>query len=230
MRTMSRGFRAVGWCLASIVGLACTSSRLIGVPIHSTAALAFSDRDAFALDAESEVLRCVGQSKYVPPFRSPLALALVRAPAMRSFHFEVEARSTTADYPHRDLVFVFGYQSPQRFYYVHLAPNPDPHAHGIFKVDAADRVRLDPVVERGFAWGEEWHRIEIVRDSDSGEIEVFADGERLLTATDTTFDHGLVGVGSFDDAGEFRHLELEGDFSFAVDGIELPTPRAGDSP
>lgn len=230
MRAMNRGSGAVGRCMALVVGLACASSRHVEVPFHSTAALAFSDRGAFALDAEAEILRCVGQSKYVPPVRSPLAVALVRAPALRSFHLAVEARSTTADYPHRDLVFVFGYQSPKRFYYVHLAPNPDPHAHGIFKVADADRVRLDPVVERGFTWGDEWHRIEIVRNVDSGAIEVTADGERLLAATDTTFDHGLVGVGSFDDAGEFRHLEFEGDSSFAVDGIELPKPLAGDSP
>ena len=33
------------------------------------------------------------------------------------------------EYGHRDMVFVFGYQSPAKFYYVHIATKADPNAN-----------------------------------------------------------------------------------------------------
>jgi hypothetical protein len=57
----------------------------------------------------------------------------------------------------------------------------------------------------------------VVHCADSGEIAVYVDGSKapLMTATNTTFDSGRVGFGSFDNIGWLRNLRVTGT---AVDG------------
>ncbi len=58
----------------------------------------------------------------------------------------VELRSTAAMpkvTPRRDVLLVVGYQSPTRFYYVHISSAGDAVHNGIFLVDNADRRRID---------------------------------------------------------------------------------------
>jgi acetyl esterase/lipase len=153
------------------------------------------------------------KSDYAPTHRSPTGLAILRAPQVGSFTLDVDARSTTAEYDHRDLCLVFGYQSPTRFYYAHLASKPDERAHGVFLVNDADRANIVQTKSEGVRWGDHWHRLRVRRDAASGRIEVFVDdfATPALTATDRTFVTGRVGFGSFDDQGEFDALRLYGD-------------------
>ncbi len=55
-----------------------------------------------------------------------------------------------------------------------------------------------------------WHRIRLERQSAKGTIDVFFgdDLTPLLSATDRTLESGRVGVGSFDETGEFRSFEV----------------------
>lgn len=162
--------------------------------------------------APRRCLALTGKSTYAPPVRSPTALAVLRAPRVTDFVLDVDVRSTTAEYGHRDLCVFFGYQSPTRFYYAHLATKPDDHAHGIFLVDDRDRVNIVRTRSAGMRWGDGWRRVRVRRDTASGDIEVFVDdfAEPILTAQDTTLTAGRVGVGSFDDLGEFAALRLYG--------------------
>lgn len=151
------------------------------------------------------------KSAYVPTVRSPTALALVPEVDVGAFVLDVDARSTTAEYGHRDLVLVFGYQAPDRFYYAHLASKPDDRAHGVFLVNGADRVNITKTRDDGMRWRDGWHRLRVRRDA-AGAIAVFADdfAEPKLTASDLTLPHGRVGVGSFDDCGEFDAVRVYG--------------------
>ena len=58
----------------------------------------------------------------------------------------------------------------------------------------------------------EWHEVRVVHCADAGEIAVYVDGSEapLMTATDTTFDSGRVGFGSFDNIGRLRNLAVTG--------------------
>src|SRR5262245_61857113 len=58
-------------------------------------------------------------SKYTPPHRSPFNFALIAGKRFGDFVLDVELQSTAREYGHRDMVLVFGYQSPAQFYYVH---------------------------------------------------------------------------------------------------------------
>ena len=110
----------------------------------------------------------------------------------------------------RDVLLIFGYQSPTRFYYVHLSRKTDAVHNGIFLVNDVDRKRLDPPTSTGRLVDQEWHRVRLVRAAATGQIRVFfgSDENPILSAVDATLLTGRVGVGSFDETAEFRALEL----------------------
>lgn len=161
------------------------------------------------------LLALVTAGKPGGPVRRPSALALVNGPDLTDTTLEVEVRSTAAMpdvTPRRDALLIVGYQSPTKFYYVHLSAARDEVHNGIFLVDEADRRRIDsrsevtPLVDR------EWHRTRLVRSAASGRLEVYVDDrpEPIMVATDTALPWGRVGVGSFDDTAEFRRVVVRG--------------------
>lgn len=119
----------------------------------------------------------------------------------------------------RDVVIVFGYQSDTQFDYVHLSSDNTILAHnGIFKVNNADRARIDyqwngrsrganPAITDG-----EWHDVTVRYLPATGEIAVYVDGsaDPLMTARDSTFGTGRIGFGSFDNTGSLRNLTVTG--------------------
>lgn len=149
------------------------------------------------------------KANYAPPFRSPTALALLRGD-LESFELTLEAQSTGRQYGHRDLCLVFGYQDPSHYYYVHLAPAPDAHAHNVFLVNGSARKALLPVQSSGMEWDDAWHTLRLVRDAEAGTAAVYVDGstEPILQVQDATLRQGRTGVGSFDDTGRFRQIAV----------------------
>lgn len=156
--------------------------------------------------------RLAKKSKYKPPHRSPLNFALLRDTEVGDFVLEARVRSTVKDYAHRDICLFFGYQDPDHFYYVHLGKTTDDHANQIFIVDGADRKKISTKTTPGTDWDDAWHRVKIVRNAADGAIAVYFDNmdEPVMTATDKTFATGRVGVGSFDDLGDFDDVTLRG--------------------
>lgn len=159
-----------------------------------------------------KLLSLHGKSDYTPPVRSPHNMARVRDLVVTDFRLDVDARQTGREYGHRDLCFFFGYQDPSHFYYVHLATVADPHANSIFIVNGAPRVSIAAKRTDGTDWKSGFHHIRIERNTESGSIKVyFNDMENpVMEAVDKTFLHGEVGVGSFDDTGDFDNFTVHG--------------------
>lgn len=165
------------------------------------------------------------RAAYAPPFRSPLAIALLDGIEFRSFTLEADLLQSGREYGHRDLCLFLGFQAPDRYYYVHMATTPDQNAHNVFLVDGAPRRNLITPRERGVDWGqEEWHHVKLVRDADAGTILVWFDDMEtpVLEAEDRTLQWGRVGFGSFDDQGMLRNLEIWSDESRPVDSEGSP--------
>jgi hypothetical protein len=161
----------------------------------------------------NHVLRVLGQSDYKPPHRSPHSIALWKNLVVGDFELTVDVQNTNVDAgPHRDLCLFWGYQDPAHFYYVHFGAQADPHACQIFIVNDAPRTMITVEQAAGTPWTDDWHRLKVVRKVDEGTIEVFFDAmdTPLMTARDTTFTWGQVGVGTFDDHGNFDNLVLRG--------------------
>jgi hypothetical protein len=111
------------------------------------------------------------------------------------------------------MVMVFGYQDPAHFYYVHFGKKTDDHANQIFIVNDAPRVKISTKTTSGTAWDDAWHEVKITRDVKDGAIAVYFDDvqEPVMTATDTTFAWGKIGIGAFDDLGNFDDIVLAGE-------------------
>jgi hypothetical protein len=147
------------------------------------------------------------------PIRRPAALAILKSEPLTDLTLRLELRSTApADLAVRDVQLIVGYQSPTRFYYIHLSAKTDAVHNGIFIVDNADRKRIDEPTSKAHLVDQAWHRVRIERNTATGTIAVFFDDlpTPILSATDKTHAWGRVGVGSFDETGEFRNLEVVG--------------------
>jgi hypothetical protein len=152
------------------------------------------------------------KSDYKPPHRSPLHIALVKELIVGDFILEARCQSTVKDYGHRDLCVYFGYQAAGKFYYAHLGKKTDNHANQIFIVNGADRKKISTKTTEGTNWTDGWHTIKVVRRVADGTIEVYFDDLKTpaMTAKDKTFTWGRVGVGSFDDTGNWDDVKIHG--------------------
>ena len=153
-----------------------------------------------------------GKSNFEPPYRSPFNMARVNDLKVSDFSLEVDAMQTGKEYGHRDLCFFFGYQDSSHFYYVHLATVADPHANSIFLVNGAPRVSIAQKRTNGTDWKTGFHRVRIERNVETGTIRVYFNDMKVpvMETVDKTFLVGEVGLGSFDDTGDFDNLNIRG--------------------
>lgn len=163
-------------------------------------------------DEGDKRLSLFGKSEYRPEVRSPYNIARVKDVEVTDFVLDVDAKQTGREYGHRDLCFFFGYQDPSNFYYVHLATKADDHANSIFLVNDAPRVSIAQKRTDGTDWSQGFHHIRIARDTEAGTIKVYFNNmeEPVMETVDKTFLHGSVGVGSFDDTGNFDNVKIHG--------------------
>jgi hypothetical protein len=152
-------------------------------------------------------------SQYKPPHRSPLNFALVKDVVVGDFVLDARLQSTVKDYGHRDMCLFFGYQDPAHFYYVHLGKKADDHANQIFIVNNEPRKKISTRTTPGTNWDDDWHRVRIVRKVADGTIAVYFDDLKspIMAASDRTFTWGRVGIGSFDDTGNWDDIQLYGE-------------------
>lgn len=166
---------------------------------------------------DGSILSLMKAGKQDWSIRRPGAVAtLATTNTISSFRLSADIRSTEEVINHgRDLIIVWGYQSPTQFYYAHLSNDNSimPH-NGIFLVDGSDRKRID---HQGVAGAPEerladkaWHQVVVHRNTKTGDIAVFLDDVTtpLLTATDFSILEGHVGFGSFDNIGEIKNLVI----------------------
>lgn len=152
------------------------------------------------------------QSKYKTVVRSPFNISLADGIDVTDFRLETDVVSTVKDYNHRSMTIIFGYQDPSHFYYVHFGKKTDNHANQIFIVDGKDRAKISTKTTDGTNWDDAWHHVKIERNTTTGDIKIFFDDmqEPVMTAVDKTFVWGKVGLGSFDDLGDYDNLKLWG--------------------
>ena len=147
------------------------------------------------------------------PIRRPAALAILKGPPLTDLTMTLDVRSTAPeDLAVRDVQIIFGYRSPTQFYYVHVSKKTDGVHNGIFIVNNADRKRLDEPNPKAYLTDQAWHRVRLERNTTTGGIAVYFDDNvtPILSVADKTLTWGRVGVGSFDETGEFRNIEVRG--------------------
>lgn len=163
-------------------------------------------------EGDNHVLALTKPSNYEPVVRSPKNIARVKDLNLCTFIMDVTLKQTGREYGHRDLCLFLNYRDPSHFYYVHLASKADEHANSIFLVNGAPRVSIAKERTAGTKWDDQYHRVRIKRMAQTGRIEVFFDemDKPVMMAEDKTFVGGAVGVGSFDDQGNFDDITVWG--------------------
>ena len=181
---------------------------------HSIRDFVFSDPTAWRYHKGGRrALEHFQTSQYAPLHRSPLNIALVDGQQFGSFVADLSLQQTGREYGHRDLCVFFGFQDPSHFYYAHIATESDNHAHNIFKVDGAPRVKISTTTTSGHDWAsKQWHQVRIKRNVRNGSIAVFVNdmSNPIMTANDKTFTQGWIGWGSFDDTGRASDIRIWG--------------------
>ncbi len=171
---------------------------------------------------DQPVLRLMKQSDFQSEVRRPRNLAWYGGRTWGSFTLRAEVRLDLFNKGNNDLCIAFGQTSEKKFYYAHLGESADAvHLH-IHLVDNADRKAITKTRADQLAWEpQRWHEVVIRRDVEAGSIRVWFDGAEVLAADDLTLGDGKIGLGSFDDLGAFRALEViegaDGDFTVRND-------------
>ncbi len=143
--------------------------------------------------------------------RRPLQFALLKQAKVGSFDFRSRVRREG-----KSMIVVFNYVDTLHFYYAHLSRDrgaEQPVHNGLFIVNGEPRKRIAGMEAAPALPDGQWHQVRIARDTRSGSIEVFIDrlGQPLFSVVDRTFTCGQVGIGSFDETGDFDDVELKSD-------------------
>ena len=159
--------------------------------------------------------RMTGKTDYEPKVRSPKIISLVKDLVVGDFEFTAKIQSTAHEAGnHQDMCVFWGFQDPRHFYYVHLGKKADPLACQIFIVNGKPRSKITANGTDGTPWvKDKWHDLKVVRRVADGTIEVYFDDmtKPHMTAKDTTFTWGRIGIGTFDDNGNWDNIIIQGE-------------------
>jgi hypothetical protein len=141
--------------------------------------------------------------------RRPMQFARLKGVKAGSFTLNVDVRRSGSS-----MIVVFNYVDTLHFYYVHLSDNPGTKIsvhNGLFIVNGKPRERIAGLEAAPALPDKEWHHVKIVRNVKTGSIQVFMDNEKQprFSVIDHTFNCGQVGLGSFDEAGDFSKFNLQ---------------------
>jgi hypothetical protein len=148
--------------------------------------------------------------------RAPTSWSLLKDYDVMSFVFTGRIKcKTDPAVNQRDICIFFHFQDPTHFYYVHFSASSDENHNVIAIVNGKDRVKINrepPGTSVYRLTDLNLHEFKVTYDAATGEIKAYLDelSTPILTAADKTLDHGLVGVGSFDDTGSFADIRLWG--------------------
>ena len=153
--------------------------------------------------------------------RRPLQYARLKGLNMASFDLSLRVRREG-----RSIIVVFNYVDSLHFYYAHLSQDRGTEQavhNGIFLVNGAPRARIAGLEAPPALPDRSWHQVRVRRDAFSGSIEVFVDDPRqpLFAVNDTNFRCGQVGLGSFDETGDFADVRLTAQDVDCVPGAKV---------
>jgi hypothetical protein len=145
----------------------------------------------------------------LPGPRRPIQFALTDLPDYGRVTLDADVKPTGAS-----LLIAFAYRDPAHFDYAHLSVDTgaqQPVHNGVFHVYGGERVRISS--ERGpaaFSATGRWHHVRLAHDAVTGTVDVIVDGQAVpaLHAVELSLGPGSIGVGSFDETGEFKNIVI----------------------
>ena len=151
----------------------------------------------------------IGREPLASGPRRPVQFAIAETQPFSRVAVEADIRPLK-----RSVIIVYAYRDPAHFNYAHISSDIKAPVHnGIFHVYGGERVRISP--QRGPAAFPEinrWYHVKLVADGSSGKVDVTVDGKAVpaLQAVDLSLTTGKVGIGSFDETGDFKNVKITG--------------------
>jgi hypothetical protein len=141
--------------------------------------------------------------------RRPLQFARLKNVNVGSFDLSVKVRREGTS-----MIIVFNYVDTLHFYYTHVSHDRgtfQPVHNGIFLVDGGPRRRIAGTKAEPALPDTKWHTIHVVRNVKTGLIQVYSDVQKkpLFSVVDHHFTCGQIGLGSFDETGDFADLKIK---------------------
>lgn len=167
-------------------------------------------------DSDGRKALCLFKPGKPGKLRAPRAYALIKNIQVSDFILEGQLKSLQdPEIKARDMAVIFGYHDSTHFYYVHFSGKSDDKHNIIAIVNGKDREKIN--TERAVQIPARlsdmnFHDFKVTYNSDSAKICAYLDNmeKPLLTAVDSTFRSGMVGIGSFDDIGCVADIKLWG--------------------
>lgn len=162
-------------------------------------------------ESNSPVLRLLVGKEPLPGPRRPYQFAIASTPRFENVEVTADLRPTK-----RSLIIVFAYHDPEHFDYAHLstdAAEKQSVHNGVFHVYGGERVRIsNEIGPAAFPAVDRWYRVKLKYDAKTGEINVSVDGHPVpaLHAFDLSLGAGQVGIGSFNETGDFKNVKITG--------------------
>ncbi len=160
-------------------------------------------------ESGGEVLHMAQSRGPLPGPRRPIQFALLDMPPARDVTVELDIRPLQ-----KSCIIVFAYQDPDHFDYAHLSIDTaakQPRHNGVFHVYQGERVRISsPEGPAAFPETGHWYHVVLKFSGESGEVKVSVEGKEIpaLHAFDTSLNQGRIGLGSFDETGDFRNVRV----------------------
>jgi hypothetical protein len=162
-------------------------------------------------DGGAPVLELLKARGPLPGPRRPIQFAIAQTGDFEKATIELEMRPRQ-----RSMIIVVRYRDPAHFDYAHLSVDTgarQPVHNGIFHVFGGERVRISSQAgPAAFAATNRWYHVVLKSNGESGEISVSVDGQDVpaLHAFDLSLSSGKVGLGSFDETGDFKNVKISG--------------------
>lgn len=116
----------------------------------------------------------------------------------------------------RSLIIVYAWQDDAHYDYAHISSDDavKQNVHnGMFHVFGGERVRMSSLEGPASFTTQDWTPVKLVWDGSTGHCYVEVGGKRnpSLEATDMSLRWGRIGLGSFDETGDFRNVKVTGE-------------------
>ena len=143
--------------------------------------------------------------------RKPTHIALLDSKPYSKVTVEAEVKRNG-----RSVIIVWGWQNDSHYDYVHISSDTAvaQNVHnGMFHVFGGERVRISSLEGPGSLPTQDWTPVKLVWDGETGHCYVEVNGKRNLSldAVDLSLRWGRVGLGSFDETGDFRNVKITGE-------------------
>lgn len=143
--------------------------------------------------------------------RRPTKYALLDSKPYKKVTVEAEVKRGG-----RSVIIVFAYQDENHYNYAHIssdeAAKQNVH-NGVFHVFNGERVRISSLDGPASLPTNDWTPVKLVFDGETGKVYVEVNGKRnpSLEAVDMSLRWGRVGLGSFNETGDFRNVKITGE-------------------